>query len=152
MTVIAGVGSDELLSIEREGVATLVRVHCPAIRELQIALLSGRLEELSDLAEGRLGLGLSAVRGMSCGFLESLVRLSRRAEAAGGQLVVFELSREVRDLLGATGLDAALMLAREREEALAILTQMGPDRHGSPARGEPRGAGLSLRRLFGRAA
>lgn len=152
MAVVAGVSSDELLSIEREGAATLVRVQCPAIRELQVALLSSRLEELSDEAEGRLGLGLSRVREMSCGFLESMVRLSRRAEAAGGHLVVYELSREVRELLGSTGLDASLSLARERQEALAILTRTGPDRHGSPSPGDTRGAALSLRRLFGRAA
>lgn len=152
MAAIAGVGSDELLQIERDDHATLVRVQCPAIRELQVALLSARLEELSDLAEGRLGLGLSRVRAMSCGFLEALVRLSRRAEAAGGELVVFEVSPEVRDLLRATGLDSALTLARERQEALAMLTRTGADRQGSSPRGDPRGGGLSLRRLFGRAA
>lgn len=154
MVTAAGELKDELLLIEHEGAATLARVKCSAIREHQVALLSPRLEELSDHAEGRLGLCLAEVRGMSCGFLEALVRLSRRSEAAGGQLVIYSLLPEVRGLLSSTGLDTTLALAREREEAIAILTRTGPDRQRSPSRGtdDPRGAGLSLRRLFGRAA
>lgn len=156
MTATGVLVRDELLRIDREGPVTFAAVLCEAIREHQVALLAPRLEELSDLSQGRLGLCLAQVRGMSCGFLETLVRLSRRSEAAGGQLVVYELSREVRGLMSSTGLDATLTLTREREEAFAILTQTGPDRHGVPIGGpgdaRSRNGGLSLWRLFGRAA
>jgi len=96
----------------------LCRFTCPQIGQREAGVIQEALKPVVPTAKGRIVLDMSSVTILGSMGLGMLVSLTRDCKAAGGQLAIFGLRRELMELVKITKLDQFLFIAPD--EAAAI--------------------------------
>jgi anti-anti-sigma regulatory factor len=107
-----------VVSVAQVGNVTLVSLSFAVIREQQALLLERPLSDLVDMASGKVAMDHSQVASFSCAWINTLIALTRRCRAQGGDLLLYGMapfsSRTIRD----TGLESHLHLVHDKVAAL----------------------------------
>jgi anti-anti-sigma factor len=117
----AASAASELVSVLEVGMVRpfgMVKVRPETLREHQASLLREELADVVDRSCGRLLLRFSDGADLCATCLNELIAESRRCEALGGRMYVVGLSKAMRRMLKATGLDQHLHLSRDTAEAM----------------------------------
>ncbi|MCC7388396.1 MAG: STAS domain-containing protein [Phycisphaerales bacterium] len=117
----AASAASELVSVLEVGMVRpfgMVKVRPETLREHQASLLREELADVVDQSCGRLLLRFSDGADLCATCLNELITESRRCEALGGRMYVVGLSKGMRRMLKATGLDQHLHLSRDTAEAM----------------------------------
>lgn len=113
--------ASELVSVLEVGMVrpfAMVKVRPDTLREHQAVLLREELADVVDQSCGRVLLRFGNGAELCASCLNELIGESRRCEALGGRMYVVGLSRPMRKMLKATGLDQFLHLERDTAEAM----------------------------------
>jgi len=111
--------SDTMFTLSRVGDIAVVSLTCPAIREHQAHVLGRYLQELCDDVTGRVVLEVTGVAQFSCAWINTLLSLTHRCRAMGGNLVILGMPAQDERMLRSTGLDKHLYLRPSRSAAFA---------------------------------
>src|SRR6185295_767787 len=109
---------DTQVSVSRVGAASVVRLSCPSVQELQAELLGRHLADLAGRVGGKLVVEVSGIARFTCAWINSLIDLTTRCSHLGGKLVLVGFDAQAEKLLRDTRLDQRLHLARTEHAAL----------------------------------
>lgn len=110
------------MTVSRTDDATIVTFRGSAV--LDLATSEALAAELLGLANGpgpRVIVDFTAVRFLASRVLGLLVELTKKAEAAHGQVVICGLEGDLHKVFKVTRLDRLLTLAHDMEDALRLL-------------------------------
>lgn len=113
--------ASELVSVLEVGMVrpfAMVKARPETLREHQASLLREELADVVDQSCGRVLLRFSNGAELCATCLNELIAESRRCEALGGRMYVVGLSKQMRRMLKATGLDQHLHLSKDTAEAM----------------------------------
>lgn len=111
--------NDTMFTLSRAGNVAVVSLTCPAIREHQSQVLGRYLQELCDGVAGRLVLEVAGVSQFSCAWINTMLSLTQRCKAMGGNMVILGMPEKDARTLRGTGIDRHLCLRPTRSAALA---------------------------------
>jgi len=107
--------------LEREDVGdvTVVRLRTPKVcDEDTVRAVFDPIYTLAGIGRNRLALNLAAVEFLPSMALGKLVMLNRKVQAAGGKLVLCQISPTARAILEATRLDELFAICATEQEAV----------------------------------
>ncbi len=105
----------EVLSLDP---GAMCKITCTAIGQREAGVIQDALKPVLGSAKGRIVLDMAAVNILGSMGLGMLVSVTRDCKAAGGQLAIFGLRRDLLELVKITKLDQFLSIATD--EAAAI--------------------------------
>lgn len=112
---------DTQVSVSRVGAASVVRLSCPSVQDVQAELLGRHIADLASRVGGKVVIEVSGIAKFTCAWINALIDLTSKCSHLGGKLMLVGFNADAEKLLRDTRLDQRLNLARTEHAALEAI-------------------------------
>lgn len=106
------------IKTEMDSGVVVARLLCEKVAERESQVLQAELSAAATPHKWKLALDCAEVMLLASVGLGMLVTLNKNAKAGGGKLAVFNLSKELMEVLKLTRLERVLLIAKDRAAAI----------------------------------
>lgn len=110
--------NESLLAVVNRHNVAIARLTCRVVRERQAQSLELELRKLCDDYEGRVILDVSTAPQFTCAWINTMILLTRKCRAMGGEFFVTGFERPTLGLFRSTGIDTHLHVVTSIEQAM----------------------------------
>ncbi len=107
---------------ELDGGVVVARLLCEKVAERESQVLQAELSAAATPYQWRLALDCEEVMLLASVGLGMLVTLNKNCKAGGGKMAVFNLSKELMEVLKLTRLERVLVIAKDRATAVKAVS------------------------------